>query len=118
MSTKPSDIQDLAKLAALAQSLLDGKEYLIGNVADRFNRAAAKHPHDQTIRAMQNVFDRRIAKEGGLVIVSQQDIQSLYDEVSNLGNAARFEEELGDLLLENRRRSNASYNESHINSIR
>lgn len=118
MSMKPSDIQELAKLAELARSVLDGKEFLIGSVADRFHRAAAKYPHDQAIRAMQNVFDRRLAKEGSLVIVSQSDIQGLYDQVSNLGNAAKFEEELGDLLLENRRVSNASRNEAHINSIR
>lgn len=115
MSTKPSDIQELAKLA---QSLLDGKEYLIGSIADRFNRAATKHPHDQTIRAMQNVFERRIAKEGGLLLVSQKDIQALYDEVSNLGSAVKFEEELGDLLLDNRRQSNAAYNSDYVNSIR
>lgn len=118
MSTKPSDIQELAKLAELAQSLLDGKEYLIGTVADRLHRAAAKYPHDQAIRAMQNVFDRRIAKEGGLVVVSQKDIQALYDQVSNLGSAVKFEEELGDLLTENRRQSNASYNNDYVNSIR
>lgn len=118
MSTKPSDIQELAKLAELAQSLLNGKEYLIGSVADRFTKAANKYPHDQTIRAMQNVFERRIAKEGSLTIVSQQDIQSLYDEVSNLGNNVKFEEELGDLLLENRRHSNATYNDKYIRSIR
>lgn len=118
MSTKPSDFQELVRLAELAQSLLDGKEYLIGTVAERFQRAATKYPHDQAIRSMQNVFERRIAKEGGLLVVSQKDIQDLYDQVSNLGNAARFEEELGDLLLENRRQSTASYNEDYINSIR
>lgn len=115
MSTKPSDIQELAKLA---NSLLEGKEYLIGTIADRCVQAANKYPHDQAIRAVQNVFEQKIAKEGALILVSQKDFQGLYDQVSNLGNSSHFEEELGDLLLENRRKVNASYNSDFANANR
>ena len=83
-------LDEFAKLAELAQSLLGGKEYLIGTIAQRLHKAASKYPHDQAIRSMQFVVDKRIDKEGGAVIISQKDFQDLYDQVSGLGNAAKF----------------------------
>lgn len=83
----------------MAETLLNGREYFIGDLAKRFASTAERHPHDQAIRGVQQVLQKRAQRLGAFHPVSQADVQSIYDQVSSLGNRQVFAEEFGDLLI-------------------
>lgn len=109
---------DLRKLRDMAESLLNGKGLFVSSVVDRVRTAASKYPHDQAIRTVQLAMEQKFKKEGSLSSISQKDFQSLYDQVSGFGNRTHFLEELGDLLLEDRVKKVANYNEEHVKGLR
>jgi len=108
-------IKDLAKQA---ETMLNGREYFLGDVVGRLQVAASKYPHDQAIRSMQRVLEQKLGKEGAITSINQTEVQSLYDDVSGLGNREAFKEELGDLLAEDRVSKVANYNDSHVRGLR
>lgn len=116
-----SNIEILDKIKELGQqaaSLLNGKEFFLGEVVNRFRTAASKYPHDQAIRTMQVGLEQKLGREGSVAIYSQASLQNMYDEVSGLGNREAFMEELGDLLLENRVTPVAHYNDDFVRGLR
>jgi len=113
-----SNIAEIKRLASLASNVLNGKEYFLGSVIGRLQKAASKYPHDHAIRTMQLTLETRAKKNDKMTIISQGEIQSIYDDVSGLGNRVHFQEQLGDLLLENRVSKVASYNDNYINALR
>lgn len=113
-----SNFTEIKALADMAASLLGGKDYFLGDIASRLDKAATKHPHDQAIRTMQLALGTKVKKAGKMSVISQKDIQSLYDDVSGLGNRVHFQEELGDLLLEDRVNKVATYNNDYVGGLR
>ena len=109
---------DVQKLGALAQEALKGKEFFVGSIVERLKSASNKHPHNQSIRTAEFVFEKIAKAKGSTHIVSQADFQKVYNDVSSLGNRDHFFEELGDLLTESRIGKVASYNSEHINQLR
>lgn len=118
MSEKTITMNDIAELGRAAEKLLNGKEFFIGTIADRLNKAASVYPHDQAIRTMEALIDKRFKQEGSLSIISQREFQELYNQVSGLGKAEAFKEELGDLLYDASVEKVAYYNEDHIKGLR
>lgn len=109
---------DIRELIQLADSLLNGKEFFVSSVAERIRKAASKYPHDQAIRTLQLAVEQKLKREGSISTISQMEFQSLYDDVSGLGNRTRFVEELGDLLLEDRVSKVANYNDDFVKGLR
>lgn len=112
------DLEKVRELAKQADTLLNGKEYFVGTIADRLNTTASKYPHDQAIRNMQLMVNDLFKKKGSLATISQREFQDMYDRLSGLGNATRFQEELGDLLYENRKSAVAHYNNDFVGGLR
>lgn len=103
-------IEQAIKIGQEAEALLKGKEYFLGTVVSRFQAASERNPHDQSIRILEASLSSRLKKEGSVSVVSQKDIQDMYDAVSGLGKPDVFVDELGDLLLRNPVASVSSYN--------
>lgn len=113
-----TSMEDIKRLAAIAEEILNGKEFLLGSVSERLHVAASKYPHDQAVRNMQLIIDNKVSKMGKAAIISQAELQTIYDDLSGLGNRAAFQEELGDLLLEDRRAKVANYNDNYVSGLR
>jgi len=109
---------DVSKLAREAAELLSGREYFVSTVLERVRQAANKYPHDGAIRTAQNVLEGRVAKQGSLATISQNDFSEIYREVSGLGLATNFRETLGDLLIDAAPERDAHYNEDFASSLR
>jgi len=118
MSNKPTNLDDIIELGKIAEGFLKGKDYFVGTVTDRLRVVAEQNPYDQALRTMHSVFEKRFSKEGALAIVSQHEIQELYDEVGGLGSAELFRSELGDLLLNNHNPNVAHHNDDYIATLR
>ena len=91
---------DTKKILNSAKKLLDvlndGKLYPNSYVIDRFNKAATKHPSDQLIGNMRDVFEKRASKQG---FFSQKEITGVYDRMLGIsGGRTAFRAELGDFL--------------------
>jgi hypothetical protein len=118
MSENTLDLTELRAIAEQAEALLSGKEYFLGSLVNRFRQAANSHPHDQTIRIMQATLEKRLQKNSSIDVMSQREIQALYDDVGGLGNRTHFKEELGDLLFIDRVEKVAHKNEGFIHTLR
>jgi len=118
MSEKTTSINEVIQIGRMAEELLDGKEFFIGTISDRLDKAASIYPHDQAIGTMRAVIGKRFAKEGSLAIISQREFQELYEEVSGLGKREAFKDELGDLLYDATTKKVAYHNDDYINQLR
>ncbi len=90
---------DFAQLLRFANDVVNGKEYFISTLVQRLDDAAEQLPHDGAIRTAQQALNSRLRKEGSLATISQRQFQTIYDEVSGLGDRNAFRELLGDLLI-------------------
>jgi hypothetical protein len=109
---------DIKQIREWAEEALNGKEFFVGTVADRLRQAAVHYPHDQAIRTLEAIMDKKFEKEGSLATISQTSLQDLYNQVSGLGKIDAFKEELGDLLYDNADPTVAHYNNDHISGLR
>lgn len=84
---------------ALLSQMERGKEYTVGHVSQRLERAAADHPQDTVIRAVAGVLDKMSRQNPG-TLISQADMDKIYNQLVGLdASGTRFREVLGDLLL-------------------
>jgi len=93
-------MQDIKKILKQAQSALEalqsGKNYPSVYVVSRLNSALDKHPHNQLIGNMRDVFTKIASKNE---FISQAQIAETYNNFYGLsGNSVDFRAELGDLL--------------------
>lgn len=113
--TNFSSLKMQAELA-LAK-LTEGKHYVLGEVKDRLQKAAANYPQDTVINAMASVIEQIYHKNPN-EFISQGDIEKLYENLIGLNaTGSKFREVLGDLLLSEKRASVES-NTNYINSVR
>lgn len=90
-------------LKANAEYLLNkiehGKSYLIRDVDIRLKQASAQIPEDSVIKTFSGIIDK-MAQSDPSRILTQKDINSMYQELIGLNRNTRFREVLGDLLPE------------------
>lgn len=114
------DNNNVRQFIELAESLCNGKDYLVGHVIDRLGRAANSVPHNQIIRTMESVFRKRASTHGLSSIVSQKEIQNVFDNVAGFGNTREAREFIEDLLLSQSAGDAAANhtNEAHVAAYR
>lgn len=84
---------------ALLSQMERGKEYTVGHVSQRLEKAAADHPQDTVIRAVAGVLDN-MSRQNPDRLISQADLDQIYNQLVGLdASGTRFREVLGDLLL-------------------
>lgn len=93
-----------------------GKGYQIGDLNQRLRQAADENPGDIVIRSVASVVERLCAKnpEG---IMTQGQLEDIYQELVGLNTGTRFREVLGDLLRSEQNAANLT-NEEHIGAMR
>lgn len=115
---KMTNFSSLKMQAELALAkITEGKHYVLGEVKDRLQKAAATYPQDTVINAMASVVEQLYHKHPN-ELISQSDIEKLYNNLVGLNvTGSKFRDVLGDLLLSEKRASVES-NTSYINSVR
>jgi len=84
---------------ALLSQIECGKEYTVGHVSRRLEKAAADHPQDTVIRAVAGVLER-MERQNPDRLISQAELDRIYNQLIGLdASGTRFREILGDLLL-------------------
>jgi len=115
---------DFRGLKARAEALLSqmerGKEYTIGYVSQRLEKAASDHPQDAVIRAVAGVIDK-MNRQTPNKLISQGEIDQLYGQLIGLDcSGTRFRDILGDLLMSQKPASatpNTKYADQHRDPI-
>jgi hypothetical protein len=101
---------------ALLSQINSGKEYTVGHVSQRLERAAADHPQDTVIKAVAGVLDTMVRQNPDRLI-SQGELDQIYNQLVGLNaSGTRFRDVLGDLLLSRKPASAApdpQYVETH-----
>jgi len=113
------------ELKRRAESLLSqiecGKEYTVGHVSQRLEKAAADHPQDAVIRAVAGVLDN-MSHQNPNRLISQGELDQIYNQLIGLdASGTRFREILGDLLLSKKPTSaapNPKYAESRRDPLK
>lgn len=83
---------------ALAK-LTEGKRFLLSDLNEKLQVAVDENPQDTVIKAMASVVEQ-IYNKNPEQIISQGDIEKLYNELIGLNaSGTRFREVLGDLLI-------------------
>ncbi len=113
-----SQTVDFAQLLRFANDVVNGKEYFVSTIVERLDDAAAQLPHDGAIRTAQRALSERLRKNGSLATITQRQFQTIYDEVSGLGDRAAFRELLGDLLITAAPQPVAAADQDWLNSHR
>lgn len=94
-----SDFRTLKNQAEkLLSEIEDGKKFLIVDVKSILNKASSNFFRDIVITSMSNVIDKMSYNNPGKII-SQKEIESIYNSLYGLNPNTRFREVLGDLLL-------------------
>lgn len=95
-----TDFSSLKMQAELALSkLTEGRHYVLNEINDRFQKTAAVYPQDTVINAMARNIEQLAQKYPG-ELISQSDIETLYNQLIGLNaSGTKFREVLGDLLL-------------------
>jgi hypothetical protein len=76
-----------------------GKEYTIGHVSQRLEKAAAENPQDAVIRTVAGVLDN-MNRQNPNRLISQGELDQIYNQLVGLDvSGTRFRDILGDLLL-------------------
>lgn len=88
------------EIRAMTDRILNGRDFLIGNVVDRLERVASVYPRDAAIKQMASALRRRFDKQGSVATISQREIGDMYDQVAAHGNSELFHDHLGDLVIE------------------
>jgi hypothetical protein len=84
---------------ALLSQIECGKEYTVGHVSRRLEKAAVDHPQDAVIRAVAGVLDS-MSRQNPSRLISQSELDKIYNQLVGLdASGTRFREVLGDLLL-------------------
>jgi hypothetical protein len=79
--------------------LTEGKYYELGDLSSRLQEAAEIYPHDTVIKAVARVIEQ-LHKKGQSKLISQGDIEKVYNELIGLNvTGTKFREVLGDLLI-------------------
>ena len=74
-----------------------GNEYIISRVDNRMRQAVNQYPRDTVIRAVAGVVER-MASINPSRVISQGEINEIYNNLVGLGSNTQFREALGDLL--------------------
>lgn len=84
---------------ALLSQMECGKEYTVGYVSRRLEKAAADNPQDAVIRAVAGVLES-MSRQNPDRLISQGELDRIYNQLIGLdASGTRFREMLGDLLL-------------------
>jgi len=101
----------------LLAKLEQGKHYKIGDLNARLQQAADENPQDVVIKSVASVIEDAYNKNP-VALVSQGDMEKLYNELVGLNaTGTRFREVLGDLLLSEISERDVT-NAGHVNSLR
>ena len=102
----------------LLAKLEQGKHYVIGDLNSRLQKAAEDHPQDIVIKSVASVIERVCSKDPA-ALISQGDVEKLYNELVGLNaSGTRFREVLGDLLVSDAPNQTDVTNAQHINGLR
>jgi hypothetical protein len=79
--------------------LTEGKYYELDDLNNRLQKTAEIYPHDTVIKAVARVIEQ-LYKKGQSKLISQGDIEKIYNELIGLNvTGTKFREVLGDLLI-------------------
>ena len=114
-------MSNISSLKMQAEMLLSkmtgGKRYVLGDINARLQEAANNYPQDTVIKAVASVIEQLHNKDPNR-LVSQGDVEKLYNELVGLNvTGTKFREVLGDLLLSERKAS-VSENPEYISRMR
>lgn len=93
-----------------------GKGYQIGDLNQRLRQAADENPGDIVIRSVASVIERICSKDP-TGIMTQGQLEEVFQELVGLNTGTRFREVLGDLLRSDKNEANLT-NEEHIGALR
>jgi hypothetical protein len=82
----------------LLSQIEDGKKFLVVDVKARLNKASDEFYKDKVITSMSHIIDKMSYDNPGRII-SQKELESIYNNLYSLNTSTRFREILGDLLL-------------------
>jgi hypothetical protein len=113
-----ADISSLRRQAeALLTKMNEGKQFSLKEVVATVAEASDAYPRDTVIRAMYGVLTKLAQKHPG-GIISQSDMEQIYQNVVGLNTSGtKFREVLGHLLKDNLNKT-AHYNEDYVKSMR
>lgn len=112
-----SNIDALKRAAQMALEKLQGKRYYAYDLNDRLQKAAIDYRSDTVIQAMARVVEN-VSVKNPHQIISQAEIEELYNEVVGLNaSGTKCREVLGDLFV-SQQTPQASENAAYINSLR
>lgn len=81
----------------LLRELQQGNEYIIAQVDSKMRQAVTQYPRDTVIRAVAGVIERMATNDPSRVI-SQGEINKIYNNLVGLGSNTQFREALGEFL--------------------
>lgn len=81
----------------LLKELQRGNEYIIAQVDSRMRQAVIQYPRDTVIRAVAGVIEKMAFNDPSRVI-SQGEINKIYNNLAGLNSNTQFREALGDFL--------------------
>lgn len=113
-----SNISTLKQQAeVLLEKLSSGKKFLLNDLNARLQTEKTNHPQDTVIQAVAHVVER-LHDKNPQGIISQAELESIYQELVGLNmTGTRFREICGDLLL-TERPDNSTVNEYHTGGLR
>jgi len=100
----------------LLAKLEHGKGFHIGDLSQRLRQAADENPGDIVIKSVASVVEKLCSKDPqGLI--TQGQLEEIYQQLVGLNTNTRFREVLGDLLISDKNIKN-SENNNYIESMR
>lgn len=113
-----SNINALKRAAEVALAKLEGKRYFVGDLSNRLQKTAEEYRHDTVIQAMSRVMER-IASKDPEQIISQAEIEQMYNELVGLNSSGtKFREVLGDLFVKAELDMQTTENSNFIDGLR
>lgn len=93
---------DINELVAAAKTALaeqqNGQDFLLSDVHNITRQAYERYAEDPIIRQFAFVIERKSEREGSSALISQAEMTNIYNEISRLGDTAKFRDALGMFL--------------------
>lgn len=115
MANKYTELKRQAEV--LLSQMTCGKNFIIGHVSDRLEKTAEENPQDHVVRAMAHVIGRMSHKDPSKII-SQAELENIYQRLVGLNPKTKFREIFSDLLLTKDPKKVVNANEKFIQNNR
>ena len=96
MTNKYTELKHQAEV--MLSQMTRGKEFIIGNVSREIDKVANENPQDHVIIAMARVVEKMSQKDSTRII-SQAELDNVYQNLIGLNTNSRFRELLGKFLI-------------------